>query len=419
MAPLDDTEVGLSEQEREVQATVHSFAEKVMRPAARALDRLDDPAEVVAPGSPLWDVRSQYQKLGLDALITPEGGLLGSADGDGAGSREGGMGPLERARLTGLVMEELAWGDVGLTITCTASASAFLQMAGDDELAERCGGPTGISCWALTEPDHGSDTVGFTEPHFTDGSLRPNCVATRDGDDYVIRGQKSAWVSLGSIATLCLLFCTVETERGFAGGGGFLIPLDLPGVRRPPPLDKLGQRTLNQGEIYFEDVRIPARWMVVPPDFYAQALEVMLSHGNSIMSTWFVGVARAAYDHAVAYAHERVQGGVPIFEHQSVKARLFEMFMKGEAARALSRRVAAYNALEMPKFHHCVAAKVFSTNTAFEVASAGVQIFGGNGLSREYPMEKLLRDARASLVEDGCNHVLGLMAGSRLTPNVW
>jgi alkylation response protein AidB-like acyl-CoA dehydrogenase len=154
--------------------------------------------------------------------------------------------------------------------------------------------------------------------------------------------------------------------------------------------------------------------MALGPELYSIGLETMLAHANAGMGQIFVGVARAAYEHALAYAHERVQGGVPIFEHQSVKSRLFKMYTKFEAARALARRVAMYNASGMPQIATCIASKIFVTNTAFEVASDAVQIFGGNGLSREYPIEKLLRDARASLIEDGCNEVLSIVGAARL-----
>jgi alkylation response protein AidB-like acyl-CoA dehydrogenase len=132
------------------------------------------------------------------------------------------------------------------------------------------------------------------------------------------------------------------------------------------------------------------------------------------MGTIFVGVARAALEHAIEYAKQRVQGGVPIFEHQSVKARLFRMFSQVEAARALARRVLLYNSTSPPLVQYSIASKVFCTNTAFEVASGALQTFGGNGLSREYPVEKLLRDARASMIEDGCNEVLSLVGASKL-----
>jgi len=161
-------------------------------------------------------------------------------------------------------------------------------------------------------------------------------------------------------------------------------------------------------------VRIPAEYMVVGCEAYGAIVEQILTGANASMGTTFVGVARAALEHAVEYAKTRVQGGVPIFEHQSVKARLFKMFAQVEAARSLSRRVVHYNATNPPLIQYSIASKVFSTNTAFEVASQALQIFGGNGLTREFPMEKLMRDARASMIEDGCNDILSLVGAARL-----
>jgi alkylation response protein AidB-like acyl-CoA dehydrogenase len=396
-----DIETGLSDEDRAVQNTTHKFAEEVLRPAGVELDRMVDPADVIAPGSVLWEVFAKYRELGIGALMD-----------------DAEMDPVAKARLMCLVNEELAWGDAGLAITLGLSHfhGPWVQQSGDQELIARFCSPDKptIGCWALTEPDHGSDTVTFTETHFSDPSVKANCTARKQGDQFVIRGQKAAWVSNGTIADVAVLFCTLEQDQGFKGGGVFLVPLDLPGVSRPKPLDKMGQRSLNQGEIYFDEVRIPESYMALGPEFYAIGLEVLLCHANTAMGQLFVGVARAAYEHALAYAKERVQGGVPIFEHQSVKSRLFKMFAKVEAARALARRVAAFNAGGAPQIQYCIAAKTLCTDTAFEVASDAVQIFGGNGLSREYPIEKLLRDARASLIEDGCNEVLGIMGAARL-----
>jgi len=391
-----DIEVGLREEDLEIQSTAHRFAEEVLRPAGQALDRLVDPADVIAPDSVLWSCLKQYYALGFGQLMF-----------------EDEMEPFAKARLMAVINEELAWGDVGLAISLGLSGfhQPWVKQSNDPALMERfCDleNPT-IGCWALTEPDHGSDTVTFTEQHFSDPSLRANCVASKDGDGYRIQGQKAAWVSNGSIADIAVLFCTLDPDQGFKGGGVFLVPLDLPGVSRPHPLDKLGQRSLNQGEIFFDGVRVPASHRVLGPDLYAIGLETMLCHGNAGMAQLFVGVARAAYDCALAYAKERVQGGVPIFEHQSVRGRLFKMFAKVEAARALARRVALFNAGGAPKIEHCIAAKTFVTNTAFEVASEALQIYGGNGLSREYPIEKIVRDARASMIEDGCKEVLSLV----------
>ena len=396
-----DIEVGLSDEDREVRDTAHKFAEEVLRPAGVALDRLTDPAEVIAKDSVLWDCMKQYHQLGFGALMLDDE-----------------MEPLARARLGCIVNEELAWGDVGLAISCSLANfhQPWVQQSGDAELLERfcdAENPT-IGCWALTEPDHGSDTVTFTERHFSDPSIKANCIASKEGDGYVIRGQKAAWVSNGSIADIAVLFCTLDQSQGFKGGGVFLVPLDLPGVSRPRPLDKMGQRPLNQGEVFFDGVQIPASHMVLGPELYSIGLETMLSHGNGGMAQLFVGLARAAYEHALEYARERVQGGVAIIEHQSVKSRLFKMFTKVEVARAIARRVAAYNAANMPQIAHCIAAKTFVTNSAFEVASDALQIYGGNGLSREYPIEKLLRDARASMIEDGCNELLSIVGAGRL-----
>ncbi len=141
---------------------------------------------------------------------------------------------------------------------------------------------------------------------------------------------------------------------------------------------------------------------------------MVLALANASMGTIFVGLGRAAVEHAIAYSKERIQGGRPIFEHQSVKARLFKMFSQVEAARALARRVYVYNSTHPPLVHYSIASKVFCTNTAFEAASGALQIYGGNGLSREYPIEKLVRDARASMIEDGCNDLLSLVGASKL-----
>src|SRR5208337_1729572 len=202
---------------------------------------------------------------------------------------------------------------------------------------------------------------------------------------------------------------------GMSGGGVAVVPLNLPGVSKGKPLNKLGQRALNQGEIFFDNVRIPRHYMVVNSDSYGQHTMATLTGANGGMSTAFTGLARAAYEAALDYSKERIQGGQPICEHQLVQKRLFEMFTKVEACRALSRAVTVYNSSSgAPSLQHAIAAKTFCTQTAFEVANDALQIFGGNGLSREYRVEKLFRDARASLIEDGTNEVLSLTGARHL-----
>jgi len=395
-----DLEVDLSEEERAVRETVRRFAEEVMRPAGAQLDALVDPADVIAEDSILWDVFEKHRALGLDALADPSSGLT----------------PVQQARLRSIVAEEQGWGDSGLAISFGVNGfpRALAQMSGKPELIERFARPEVLGCWAITEPDHGSDQIVFATDPKIESLGKPNCVARKDGDSFVVTGQKAAWVSNGTIAEAAALFCAVDMGDGISGIGGFVVPLDEPGVSRGKPLDKIGQRALNQGEIFFDGLRVPADYLVVPPELYALGGKMGLSQANSGMGATFVGVAQAALDLALDYAKQRVQGGVPIIEHQNVKARLFEMFRKVEAARSLNRRVVTYNAVHLPQLQYAIASKVTSTETAFEVASAALQIFGGNGLSREYPIEKLLRDARASMIEDGCNEVLGLAAAAEL-----
>ncbi len=401
---ITDIDTALGEEERAIQETVHKFAADVMRPIGEQLDRLDDPAEVIAEGSPLWEAHEKYRGLGLESLDSLE--------------PEPGADLAQAARIRYVVLEEQGWGDAGLAISLGVAGfhKMFATLSGREALIERYCSPgvKDIGCWAITEPDHGSDTLAFSEGAFSDAKVKANCIATKDGDEYVISGQKAAWVSNGTVADVAALFCTVEPDKGLEGGGIAVVPLNVDGVSRGVPLDKIGQRALNQGEIYFDDVRIPADHMVVGPEAYSMALEGVLTMANASMGAIFVGVARAALEHAIAYAHERVQGGVPIFEHQSVKARLFKMFTQFEAARALARRVMLYNLTNPPLVHYSIASKVFCTNACFEIASGALQIFGGNGLSREYPVEKLLRDARASMIEDGCNDILSLVGASKL-----
>lgn len=395
-------EHGLGAESMAVVEAVHRFARDEMRPVGQQLDKLADPAEVIAAGSPLWKLFDRYRQLGLGEI----------------GEAAAGTDPVEQALLTSRINEEMGWGDGGLAVSLSVSRFHlfFVNLTGNAELIERFGaeGAKDIGCWAVTEPDHGSDTLAFTEPSWTRPEVTANCIARRDGDDYVIKGSKAAWVSNGTIATVAALFCTIDGDEGFSGGGVCVVPLDLPGVSRGRPLDKLGQRALAQGEIHFDDVRVPASYMVIGKEMYGTTIEMVLALANAYMGSTFSGVARSAYELALAYAHERVQGGRPIIEHQAVRSRLFKMFAKVEAARSLARRVHVLGAGAVPPVQYSMASKTFATNTAFEVASDALQIFGGNGLTKEYPIEKILRDARASMIEDGCNEMLSIVGGARL-----
>jgi acyl-CoA dehydrogenase len=390
-----------SDTERAVQESVHRYAEEVLRPVGIKLDRMT-PEEVIAAGSPYWEARRKFLGLGLsvEALL--------------------GLDPAERAKTMCILFEELGWGDSGLAISFGAGLlpSLMSTMFGNTFLAKSIPDSM-LGCWAITEPDHGSDMLDAKRMIFhAQGNYgHPNCVATLRGDDVIINGQKSAWVSNGTIAEVCILYCAADSGSGpdTRHGCTLIVPLDAKGVSRGKPLDKLGQRALSQGEIFFDNVKLSKNQILAGPDQYLDSVDSVLMFANTIMSMVFTGCARAAYELALAYAHQRKQGGVPIIQHQSVAYRLFHMFRKVETARALARRVGHYTfASPQPSLQAAMMAKITATQTAFEVANDALQIFGGNGLTREYPIEKILRDARASLLEDGCNEVLAVKGGHYL-----
>jgi alkylation response protein AidB-like acyl-CoA dehydrogenase len=396
--PVSGLEEPLSEMEQFVQDTAHRFAEEVLRPVGTQIDELSA-EDAIAADSPLWPALEQAASLGLNVKAMLE------------------LEPLERERIMLIAAEELSWGDGGLggMVLVSQMPGLYAALAGNMEMVDYCDGKLG--CWGITEPDHGSDSL---DP---DGSIasaegeygRPNCVARIEGDKIIVNGQKSAWVSGGTVAEVCALYCFVEEDGRARPGISLIVPLDLPGVSRGKPLEKMGLRCLNQGEIYFDNVEVPISHLLAGPDTYTDFVRHTLAEANVHVANMAVGLARAAYEHAHAYAHERKQGGLPIIRHQNVKYRLFHMFRKVEAARALVRRAATYNATAPEAaLQGSISAKITATQTSFEVASEALQMFGGNGMTKEYPMEKLLRDARAMLIADGCNEVLALKGGSLL-----
>jgi alkylation response protein AidB-like acyl-CoA dehydrogenase len=397
--PAIDVNEGLTDEQVHLREEAHRFAAEVLRPAAMELDGLS-PEEVIAPQSRLRDVFRQVYKAGYHLRSFPP--ELGGAGLSGMDAW--------------LVGEEFGWGNAGLSISIgvTAMPFRFAAMVGNPDLMREVVMPyvedtegKYIGCWCATEPAHGSDAILYSG-EYSRPDIHFDCMARLDGDEWVINGQKSAWVSNGTIATHTLAFLCVEPSMGMMGTGVAVVPLNVPGVTKGKPLNKLGQRALNQGEIFFDDVRIPRYYMLLEPGSFGVAGEAVLAGANAGMSATFSGVARAAVEEALSYAQQRIQGGVPITEHQLVQRKLFDMFARLEAARSLSRLANRRLSTGKPTLHYSIAAKVFCTQTAFELASDAVQILGGMGLAKGMLVEMLLRDARSSLIEDGANDVLAL-----------
>jgi len=398
-----DIDLNVSSETKSMLKEVEKFSMEVMRPAGIELDKLSDPEDVISKDSVLWDVFKGFRELGLHTMQIPKafGGLAEDTD------------PMAAV----LITEQLGYADSGLAISMGVASMPFnyaalfpipeMQQLARDFCQDKQG--EFIGCWAITEPDHGTDwSLAGNKP-----KCGPSVKAVLKGDEYIVNGEKSAWVSNGTIATHALLHVSLDPSRGMEGQGLAIIPLDLPGISRGKPLDKMGQRPLNQGSIIFEDARIPKKYMVIPyPDFINASSGQGLANVNGGMAIVFAGLAKAAFDEAFRYAKQRVQGGVPICEHASVKLKLMKMFTMVEAARANARRMAMYNIRNplSPSVVHAIAGKCFSTQTATNVASEAIQIFGGYGLAKEFPVEKMFRDARASMIEDGVNEALAIKA---------
>ncbi|BCQ28694.1 acyl-CoA/acyl-ACP dehydrogenase (plasmid) [Caballeronia sp. NK8] len=415
LAGLTGFETPLGEEERAIQDTVHRFARDVLRPVGRELDRMT-PEEVIAPGSPYWTAMMESAKLGLDPQLLAQ------------------LPPDMAVRIESLIGEELGWGDAGLAVSIGVAPAPLMmaQSVGNQELIDMCAGK--IGCWMNTQPDRGTDAAILYRDEISAIGKQPlgNLTAKVVADEIVINGQSSAWISNGSVAQVALAYMAADYGDGFYGSGersaftngiGMILPLDLPGVSRGKPLDKIGQRSLPQGEIYFDNVKVPKRFAIALQDDYLGNLASTWSFAGTHMCQVFVGVARAAFELALGYCHERKQGGALLIDHQMTQLRVGEMLRRLEMARAIARRSLAFSRLS-PKSHPYATAqaKVSVTEEAMKITTEAFQLFGGNGTTREFPIEKLFRDVRSALIEDGENYHLtlrlGVLAG-KLYQNGW
>ncbi len=408
--PLPATELsgfdaGLSEEERAAQDASHRFARDVMRPLGRELDKL--PADqACAPGSPFWDFQTQISRMGFgpDGLI--------------------GMEPAAAARFEGLIVQELAWGDAGLATSAGAGGMPMLmaKMSGQQELIDLCEGKLG--CWCATQPDRGSDGLTLYAAERFAGSKgnKGNLQARFVADEIILNGQSSAWVSNGAVAQVALVDIVADYGDGFwdAEGNTFgcnaIIPLDITGVSKGKPLEKLGKRPLPQGEIYFDNVRVPRRFAIATRDDYEFKHAQTWAHAGTNLNHLAAGLARAGFELALAYTNERKQGGAVLSDLQLTQFRLGGIGMKVEAIKAMARHVAMYTKCSpLPHPYFTASGKSFCNTEMLNVMRECMALFGGNGLTRDYPIEKLLRDAQAQQIEDGENNVLQMHYGYLLS----
>ena len=399
----------LSEEDELLKSEVHRFVEEVVRPASVKLDKMA-PEERVKPSSPYFKVLKEMKKLGYHKLhISPNLG-----------------GPSLTHLQRYIIMEELGWGSLGLATAIGVDSIPFSSAAliGSEKLMELVSAWMNDTecnfhgCWGVTEPEHGSDYLMIIRDEDYLKFGKGNVKAKKEGGEWVISGQKSAWVSAAPVATHCGLHVQLEEGKSLAEGLFCIVPLDAEGVSRGKPVDMLGMRDCPQGELFFNDVRIPEDYAAVPPGaFYGIFADQLLCLTSCAMGAFSVGLARAAFEEALRYARQRVQGGAPLVKHKNIKLSLYRMFEKVESARYYVRKAMEYThrkIFEKGTFdaspRHARMAQVYAKRIAYEVADEALQVFGAYGLSKEMIIEKLFRDARALQIEDGTIEVLSLEA---------
>ncbi|MEO8486584.1 MAG: acyl-CoA dehydrogenase family protein [Betaproteobacteria bacterium] len=357
-------------------------------------------AERLAPHAARWDREHHFPREELRAL-----GALG-AMGVVVPERWGGAG-LDTLALA-LTLEEIAAGD-GATSTIVSVQNSVvcgpIQAFGDDALRERYLAPLArgekLGCFCLTEPHVGSDAGAITTR------------AERIGDAYLLNGVKQ-FVTTGKNADVAVVFAVTDRTAGKKGISGFVVDTASPGFVVARVEEKLGQRASDTAQIVLEDCRVPAaNRLGAEGQGYRIAL-ANLEAGRIGIASQAVGMARAAFEAALAYAHERQAFGKPIAEHQAVSFRLADMAVEIEAARQLVWHAASLRDAGEPCLKEASMAKLYASEMAERVCSAAIQVHGGYGYVADFPVERIYRDVRVCQIYEGTSDIQRMVIGRAL-----
>ncbi|MFE5938113.1 acyl-CoA dehydrogenase family protein [Streptomyces sp. NPDC056470] len=308
-----------------------------------------------------------------------------------------------------LVTEELGRGDSsvrGIVSVSLGLVTKTIAAWGTEEQKRawlpRLTSGDSLGCFGLTEPGTGSDA----------GNLSTRAV--RDGDSYVVNGSKM-FITNGTWADVVLLFARTGDAPGHKGVSAFLVPTDTPGLTRRTIHGKLGLRGQATAELVLEDVRVPAAAMLGPEGKGFSVAMSALAKGRMSVAAGCVGIAQAALDAAVRYAGEREQFGKPIASYQLVQELISDIAVDVDAARLLTWRVADLVDRGLDFATAASQAKLFASEAAVRAANSALQVFGGYGYIDEYPVGKLLRDARVMTLYEGTSQIQKLIIGRALT----
>ena len=367
----------LTEEQQALQELARKFAREEMAPKAAHHDETGEfPREIAKKA---WE-------LGLmNTHVPPEYGGLGLGTLDGC-----------------IITEELAWGCTGIATAMEANAlaSAPVIVAGNDEQKKeflgRLTSEPLFAAYAVTEPGAGSDVAGIRTK------------ARKVGDEYVIDGAK-AWITNGGVANWYFVLAYTDQEKRHKGMSGFIVPADTPGITVGKKEWNLGQRASDTRGLTFEEVKVPAKYLLGKEGDGFRIAMSAFDHTRPPVASGAVGLAQRAMDEAIRYARERKTFGQPIAAYQAISFMIADMAMQIEAGRHLVR-LAAW-AIDNGKRNtkYAAMAKAFCADMAMKVATDAVQVHGGYGYSHEYPVEKLMRDAKIYQIYEGTSQIQRLI----------
>lgn len=386
----------LSEDQISVRDWVHEFAQKVVRPAA---DEWDEREETP------WPIIQEAAKIGLYSFDFIANGYA------------------DKTGLTlALANEEMSWGDAGIALAIFGSSLAVAGIFAngtDKQIAEwipQCFGTPEkphLAAFAVSEPDAGSDV----------SSLRTRAVYDEKSDMWTLNGTKT-WITNGGIADVHVIVASVDPSLGSRGQASFVIGPNTPGLSMGQKFKKLGIRASHTAEVVLDNCKIPGSALLGGKDALderiarakegkrskTQAAMVTFEASRPMVGAQALGIARAAYEYALDYAKERVQFGKPIIENQSIAFKLADMAMNIDAARLLVHRAAWMAANRVPfDAAQGSMSKLFAGETAVRVTEDAVQILGGYGYVRDYPVQRWYRDAKIYTIFEGTSEIQRLI----------
>jgi len=373
----------LSEEQQLLKKTVREFAEAELRPHSREWDEKQEfPRDVFA-------------KLGEMGLM----GVVWSPEYGGSG-----MTTLDYA----IVMEELARVDAGVALSVAAHnslCSGHIALAGTEEQKKKYLAPLArgekLGCWGLTENSAGSDAGGT------------KTTAVLNGDSWLLNGSKT-FITNGRLADTAVVMAVTDRTKGKKGISAFIVERGTKGFRAGKKEDKLGVRSSDTSELVFEDCLIPAGNLLGKEGFgFIDTLRI-LDRGRIGIAAFSVGIGQASLEASLKYAGDRRQFGHAIADFQAVQFKIADMATKVEAARLLTWRAAALRDAGKEHTVESSMAKLFASEISVEVALEAVQIHGGYGYTKEYPVERYLRDSKLGTIGEGTSEVQRLVIAREL-----